>query len=607
MAVNNDRIERIVKDWAKSETVAGRPPNGDAMLAKTLAVTKSEADKNTGSTTDVGEGAIAKIIKASADTDQYASVNSNTSIQEFATLYTQAKKEGDNPISQFFSGLSNLAGNQGELYAKEQVYMLRQVNAEMGLTGKFSKDFRDSLNETIPALQGMGLGVSDIVEHTKEMVDNSGKFAFISTESQIKAAEIATAFGMTMKELAGSYKSFEDVGIGAVGAAEAIGNAGKESLELGLQSQTTIKGLQNNIEKLNQFGFQKGIRGLEEMVRKSTEFRMSVDSVFKVADKVFSPEGALEMAANLQVVGGAMGSLNNPLEMMYMATNNVEGLQDAIIKSSESLATFNNETGRFEVVGVNLRKAKDMADATGISLADLTKGAIAGNERMQAMNDMSGIDVPEETKRFLTNIAQMKDGEMTIALKGDAADKLSKIAPNGEIKMSDMTNDIAKVLKEYQDDFKILSPEQIIEQQANAVQNIMRDVNMILGTMRLKGAGVADSAINKLFGMDSKDLGNLISGKSEEGKDYITTFIEKGMSGINKMIDHVGDSSKDIKESLAADKKQTGGTSGNNTQEHIHTVKSDVTLGAYQRQLQSNPQYWADLMKSSSRSYTPSN
>ena len=88
------------------------------------------------------------------------------------------------------------------------------MNAEMGLTGKFSQDFRDSLNETIPALQGMGLGVSDIVEHTKEMVDNSGKFAFISTESQIKAAEIATAFGMSMKELAGSYKSFEDVGIG---------------------------------------------------------------------------------------------------------------------------------------------------------------------------------------------------------------------------------------------------------------------------------------------------------------------------------------------------------------------------------------------------------
>ena len=602
MAVSTKKIQDIVDDWASKQNPA---PTQQQITAKTIAVTKQQSDldssKGNGSNDD---GMIAKAIKASADTDQYASVNSNTSIEKFAELYTKAKSEGGNPIEKFFSGLQGVAGNQTETYAKEQVYMLRQMNAEMGLTGKFSQDFRDSLNDTIPALQGMGLGVSDIVEHTKEMVDNSGKFAFISTESQIKAAEIATAFGMSMKELAGSYKSFEDVGIGAVGAAEAIGDAGKESLELGLQSQTTIKGLQENVDKLNQFGFQKGIRGLEEMVRKSTEFRMSVDSVFQVADKVFSPEGALEMAANLQVVGGAMGALNNPLEMMYMATNNVEGLQDAILKSSESLATFNNETGRFEVVGVNLRKAKDMADATGISLADLTKGAIAGNERMQAMNDLSGIDVPEDTKRFLTNIAQMKDGEMTIALKGDAAKDLKKIAPNGIIKMSDMTDDIAGTLKEYQDDFKVLNPEQIIEQQANAVQNIMRDVNMLLGVARMKAAGVADSGIEAIFGMDSKDLGKLISGKSEDGKDYLTTYIEKGMSGLQQVINKASSSADDIKESQKKEKEQAT-TQSNTTQDQTITIKSgDSAMGAYQRQLQSNPQFWADLMKSDPRGYT---
>jgi hypothetical protein len=601
MAVSTKKIQDIVDDWASKQNPA---PTQQQITAKTIAVTKQQSDldssKGNGSNDD---GMIAKAIKASADTDQYASVNSNTSIEKFAELYTKAKSEGGNPIEKFFSGLQGVAGDQTETYAKEQVYMLRQMNAEMGLTGKFSQDFRDSLNETIPALQGMGLGVSDIVEHTKEMVDNSGKFAFISTESQIKAAEIATAFGMSMKELAGSYKSFEDVGIGAVGAAEAIGDAGKESLELGLQSQTTIKGLQENVDKLNQFGFQKGIRGLEDMVRKSTEFRMSVDSVFQVADKVFSPEGALEMAANLQVVGGAMGALNNPLEMMYMATNNVEGLQDAILKSSESLATFNNETGRFEVVGVNLRKAKDMADATGISLADLTKGAIAGNERMQAMNDMSGIDVPEDTKRFLTNIAQMKDGEMTIALKGDAAKDLKKIAPNGIIKMSDMTDDIAGTLKKYQDDFKVLNPEQIIEQQANAVQNIMRDVNMLLGVARMKAAGVADSGIEAIFGMDAKDLGKLISGKSEDGKDYLQTYIEKGMSGLQEVINKASSSADDIKESQKKEKEQAT-TQSNTTQDQTITIKSDSAMGAYQRQIQSNPQYWADLMKSDPRGYT---
>lgn len=598
MGYDKGKVEKQVAEWKSNNDGYDEKQLQKAIVGFAAAEASSSDGK-----LDPDDGMIAKMIKASASTDQYGSVNSNLEIQNFADLYSQAKKEGKNPISQFFSGLQNIGENQGELYAKEQVYMLRQMNAEMGLTGQFSKDFRDSLNETIPPLQGMGLGITDIVEHTKEMVDNSGKFAFISTESQVKAAEIATAFGMTMKELAGSYKSFEDVGIGAVGAAEAIGDAGKESLELGLQSQTTIKGLQANVEKLNQYGFQKGIRGLEEMVRKSTEFRMSVDSVFQVADKVFSPEGALEMAANLQVVGGAMGALNNPLEMMYMATNNVEGLQDAIIKSSESLATFNSETGRFEVVGVNLRKAKDMADATGISLAELTKGAIAGNERMQSMNDLSGIDVPEETKRFLTNIAQMgKDGGMEIALKGDAAKDLKKIAPNGIIKMTDMTDDIAKVLKGYQDDFKVLSPQEIIEQQANSVQNIMRDVNQLLGIARIQAAGLGDSAVEALFGMDSKDLGTLISGTSDDGKDYISTYIKSGMAGITKIIDSASESSKNIKESQEEQKKQTE-IQSNNQKEVVHRIVADSQLGAYQKELQNNPDYWADLMKSDPRSY----
>ena len=599
MAVSTKKIQDIVDAWASKQNPA---PTQQQITAKAIAVTKQQSDldssKGNGSNDD---GAIAKAIKASADTDQYASVNSNTSIEKFAELYTQAKKEGGNPIEKFFSGLQGVASNQGETYAKEQVYMLRQINQEMGLTGQFSKDFRDSLNDTIPELQKLGLGVTDVVESTKEMVENSGKFAFISSDSQVKAAQIATAFGMTMKELAGSYKSFEDVGIGAVGAAEAIGDAGKESLELGLQSQTTIKGLQDNVDKLNQFGFQKGIRGLEEMVRKSTEFRMSVDSVFQVADKVFSPEGALEMAANLQVVGGAMGALNNPLEMMYMATNNVEGLQDAIFKSTESLATFNNETGRFEVVGVNLRKAKDMADATGISLSELTKGAIAGNERMQAMNDMSGIDVPEETKRFLTNISQMKDGEMTIAIENP---ELQKKLGQSEFKVSEMTDTVAQELMKYQKEFKAMSPEDIVRQQANAVQNLMKDVNYILGIMRIQGAETGDAAVKALFGMDSKDMGTMLSNEGDKGSDFAGAFIKDKMEGVRAILDQANESANKIKESQQEQNKSMESQS-NTTQAQTITIKSgDSAMGAYQRQLQSNPQYWADLMKSDPRGYT---
>ena len=45
-----------------------------------------------------------------------------------------------------------------------------------------------------------------------------------------------------------------------------------------------------------------------------------------------------------------------------MATNNVEGLQDAIIGVAGSMATYNTEQGRFEITGINLRRAKDLAN-----------------------------------------------------------------------------------------------------------------------------------------------------------------------------------------------------------------------------------------------------
>ena len=118
------------------------------------------------------------------------------------------------------------------------------------------------------------------------------------------------------------------------------------------------------------------------MVRRSTEIRMSLSETFKVADKVFSPEGALELSAELGVLGAAFGDFNDPLKLMYMATNNVEGLQDALIGAAGGLATYNNEQKKFEVTGANLRRAKEMAAQLGMTTGDLNKTAIAAQERM---------------------------------------------------------------------------------------------------------------------------------------------------------------------------------------------------------------------------------
>ena len=109
------------------------------------------------------------------------------------------------------------------------------------------------------------------------------------------------------------------------------------------------------------------------------------------------------------------------LRMMYMATNDVEGLQTAIIGAARSLVTYNAEQGRFEVTGANLRRAKEMAELFGMSMEELTSTGIAGMERLQASTDLAlaGLVMEDDEKEFITNLAQMKGGRMVIEVPKD--------------------------------------------------------------------------------------------------------------------------------------------------------------------------------------------
>jgi hypothetical protein len=162
-----------------------------------------------------------------------------------------------------------------------------------------------------------------------------------------------------------------------------------------------------------------------------------------------------------------------------MATNNVEGLQDALIGAAGGLATYNSEQGRFEITGVNLRRAQAMAKEMGISYQQLAQGAIAAAEKSAAASDLMarGLTLKPEQTEFLTNIARMKDGRMTIDL-GKSPD-LQKYFGKQEVALDELTDVQAKELLKYQEDLKEKTTEDIARGQATSIENIKRDVNYI--------------------------------------------------------------------------------------------------------------------------------
>jgi hypothetical protein len=531
--------------------------------------TNKNSGTTTGGTEKSAEGIFAKLLKGSLEqsASPESQIDLGTILSEYKNIRSQQGDDGD-IITALGKTIGNVAANSIEEYAKQSSFLLGELNASVGLTGQLSKDFRDAVREGQPDLERLGLTFKDISDAAGQLVESTGRFTLVGTDMLVRAGEIAKAYGMNMSDVTEAYFDFEKVGIGAAEAQESIADAGARSLELGLQSRQTIEGMIDNISKLNEYGFKDGQDGLAEMVRTATRLRFSLESTFRVADQVFEPEGALDLAANLQVLGAAFGDFNDPLRLMYMATNEVEGLQEALAGVSQNLAVYNQETGNFEVTGTNLRMARDIAKQFGIDIKEVTNSAIAAQERAQAALALDGLNIDDDNKEFLTNLSRMKDGEMQIEL---LTPELQREFKGTTIKLSELNNEQALKLKEYQDEFTQMSESDIVRQQATTVENISRDLKYMIALTRLEVANVGDTALQQFVGMDFKDLGTYLSG--EEGAQGVTDKVAE-------IIKTQGQNLKDLINSV--NPTNDGQTNNSSTQTvnvtHTHTASNNTVM-----------------------------
>lgn len=220
-----------------------------------------------------------------------------------------------------------------------------------------------------------------------------------------------------------------------------------------------------------------------------------------------------------------------------MATNNVEGLQDALIGAAGSLTTYNQEQGRFEITGVNLRKAKAMASELGISYQELAKGAIAASERSAAASALmiSGLVMEDKEREFLTNLSQMKDGKMVIEVPKSL---MSELGGQTEVVLEDLTNAQKTTLLANQKAFEEMSTQDIARGQLSALENIERDIGFVAATTRGRAVNIAKNAAESagLTGEDAQKFVKETTDKMAKGEIQMTenlnTAVTQFISGL---------------------------------------------------------------------------
>jgi hypothetical protein len=215
-----------------------------------------------------------------------------------------------------------------------------------------------------------------------------------------------------------------------------------------------------NLDKMNRYGFGTGVEGMAKMAAKAAAMRIDISQTMAVADKLFSPESAIEVASTLQRLGATSSALLDPLKLMDLAQNNVPELQNQLSELSKTFTKFDKETGKFQIMPEARRQLKEVADALGIDRTEFEKMALESAKLEKKMGEIDfsalKLNVDEDQKMMLANLAEFNKskGDYTVKFtddKGVAVEKALSALEDGDLKKIQMQQQTLDPQKELVD------------------------------------------------------------------------------------------------------------------------------------------------------------
>jgi hypothetical protein len=248
-----------------------------------------------------------------------------------------------------------------------------------------------------------------------------------------------------------------------------------------------------------------------------------MDDALTAAEKSRRLEGAVELAAELQVLGGEFAK-SDPFEMLFLSRNDPAKFQQKISELTKGMATLNKVGDDFEFQLAS-PMARDLLEnagkALGISTEKMTEMALQQAKINKMRQDMFNAGYTKEQKEIIEGLAQMDSstGKFFVNVKGvrrDIAD-LSKKELQFLDKQSLSLQERAKNAQTFDDQFKIF----MLELKATGLP-LLEGINDVLGVIR----GLMDSLTKGLqwVGMETKTFmkvigvgGAVIAGVSRVG------------------------------------------------------------------------------------------
>lgn len=354
-------------------------------------------------------------------------------------------------ITSLNEGLQNMIGaaTDAETILKFLVEGSTEIQNAFGISKTRLDDFKVAIADAGPELLRMGIGADkagDIIIEVGKAFGNTGLVGKEAITELAAASELTT---VSVSELA---TSFRNVGVSIYDVGDTMRDVANYAKSVGVSVDAVSKGVVANLEKMNLYNFENGTKGLTKMAAQAARLGYDMSQTFTVAEKVFNPEGAIELAASLQRLGVASSQLLDPLRAMDLAQNDPEELQNEIINLTKTFTKFNSETGKFEILPGEKRRIREIATEMGILPEKLAEMSIKASEFDKKMKSIEFPTAKKEDQELIASLSQISGGTAVIQVKDETGKRVTKevrqLTPEDIERLKDQEAEASKTIEQ---------------------------------------------------------------------------------------------------------------------------------------------------------------
>lgn len=338
----------------------------------------------------------------------------------------EIQKKRVNVLKSMASYYDRIASNSLWTFLMQSDQAIRNVSRELGVSGQRAEELRQNLQNTADDAARLGGNIQDLANIMSTFADETGRATMLTEQALKNVMEIGLGTGLGVDQAARLAGQFELMGLNAESTADYVQGVVDTTERMGVNTTKVLKNITQNFKELQKFTFRQGVQGFAEMAAYSEKFKVDMGSMLDSAERARTLEGAVELAAQLQVMGGEFAK-SDPFEMLFLSRNDPEKFTKKINQMTKGVASLRKMSdGTFQtfISPMDIDRLDRVGEALGMQKGELAEQARRMAEIQKTRQQMLGLGFGAKEKDLVEGAARLntQTGRMQVNIGGIAKD-----------------------------------------------------------------------------------------------------------------------------------------------------------------------------------------